>query len=104
LLRTAPVPMYLLSKLVRGEQFKVVMTGEGADEFLAGYDIFKEMKIRRFWAQAPDSKKRAKLLGRLYPDIRGMGASGAFLAGFFKKDLERTDSPYYSHLIRWKNT
>lgn len=104
LLRTAPVPMYLLSKLVRGEQFKVVMTGEGADEFLAGYDIFKEMKIRRFWSQAPDSKKRAKLLGRLYPDIRGMGASGAFLAGFFKKDLERTDSPYYSHLIRWKNT
>jgi len=104
ILRTAPVPMYLLSRLVREHQFKVVMTGEGADEFLAGYDIFKEMKIRRFWAQAPESPLRPKLLARLYPDISGMNASRAFLAGFFKKDLGQTDSPYYSHLIRWKNT
>lgn len=105
ILRTAPVPMFLLSKLVREHNFKVVMTGEGADEFLAGYDIFKEMKIRRFWARDPASSLRPKLLARLYPDIRGINASGgAFQAAFFKKDLERTDSPYYSHLIRWKNT
>ena len=104
ILRTSPVPMFLLSKLVRDHNFKVVMTGEGADEFLAGYNIFKEMKIRRFWAADPDSKLPPKLLGRLYPDIRGVGASAAFLTGFFKKDLEQTDSPFYSHLIRWKNT
>lgn len=104
ILRTAPVPMFLLSQLVRNHRFKVVMTGEGADEFLAGYDIFKEMKIRRFWAAAPDSKLRPLLLGRLYPDIRGMGASAAFLTGFFRKDLEQTASPFYSHLIRWRNT
>ncbi len=104
ILRTAPVPMFLLSQLVREHQFKVVMTGEGADEFLAGYDIFKEMKIRRFWARQPESQKRPKLLARLYPDIRGMGASAAFLAGFFKKGLEETGSPYYSHMIRWRNT
>lgn len=104
ILRTAPVPMYLLSGLVRDHRFKVVMTGEGADEFLAGYDIFKEMKIRRFWAADPESKLRPKLLGRLYPDIRGIGASAAFLTGFFRKDLNQTDSPFYSHLIRWRNT
>lgn len=104
ILRTAPVPMYLLSRLVREHQFKVVMTGEGADEFLAGYDIFKEMKIRRFWARDPDSKIRPKLLSRLYPDIAGFGTSSAFLTGFFKSDLTCTDSPYYSHLVRWKNT
>jgi len=104
ILRTAPVPMYLLSGLVRAHNFKVVMTGEGADEFLAGYDIFKEMKIRRFWAVDPDSSLRPKLLGLLYPDIQRMGASAAFLTGFFKKDLLQTDSPYYSHLIRWRNT
>lgn len=103
-LRTAPVPMFLLSRLVREHQFKVVMTGEGADEFLAGYDIFKEMKIRRFWARDPESKIRPRLLSRLYPDITGFGASSAFLTGFFKNDLTRTDSPYYSHLVRWRNT
>jgi asparagine synthase (glutamine-hydrolysing) len=103
-LRTAPVPMFLLSGLVREHNFKVVMTGEGADEFLAGYDIFKEMKIRRFWAADPDSILRPKLLSVLYPDIQRMGASAAFLTGFFKKDLAQTGSPYYSHLIRWRNT
>lgn len=40
LLRAAPAPLYLLSKLVRDSGFKVVVTGEGADEVLAGYDIF----------------------------------------------------------------
>lgn len=104
ILRTAPVPMYLLSQLVRKHNFKVVMTGEGADEFLAGYDIFKEMKIRRFWARDPESKIRPRLLSRLYPDITGFGASSAFLTGFFKNDLTCTDSPYYSHLVRWRNT
>jgi len=49
LLRTAPAPMFLLSKLVRSHGYKVVLTGEGADEFLAGYDIFKEARVRRFW-------------------------------------------------------
>ena len=108
ILRTAPAPMYLLSRLVRQHNFKVVMTGEGADEFLAGYDIFKEMKIRRFWAKDPDSTLRPRLLAQIYPDIAAFGsrlsAGGAFLTAFFKRDLAQTDSPYYSHLIRWKNT
>jgi asparagine synthase (glutamine-hydrolysing) len=104
ILRTAPAPMFLLSKLVRENHFKVVLTGEGADEFLAGYDIFKEMKLRRFWARDAESTLRPRLLARLYPDIRGLSASGAFLSAFFKKDLMQTQSPFYSHSIRWSNT
>ena len=56
--RTAPAAMYLLSELVRKAGIKSVLTGEGADEVLAGYDIFREAKIRRFWAKAPDSTRR----------------------------------------------
>ena len=56
LLRTAPAPMFLLSRLVNRSGYKVVLTGEGADEFLAGYDIFKEASIRAFWSRRPDSK------------------------------------------------
>ncbi len=56
--------MMLLSKLVRENNIKVVITGEGADEMLAGYDIFKEAKIRRFWAKQPDSTLRPRLLNR----------------------------------------
>jgi asparagine synthase (glutamine-hydrolysing) len=104
LLRTAPTPMFLLSKLVHEYDYKVVLTGEGADELLAGYDIFKEMKIRRFWAKDPTSQKRPSLLRRLYPDISGMGSNSAFVLAFFKKGLTNTTSPYYSHTIRWTNT
>jgi asparagine synthetase B (glutamine-hydrolysing) len=85
--------------------FTVVITGEGADEFLGGYDIFKEMAIRRFWAKQPDSQQRPLLLKRLYPEISRLGSSSeAFLTAFFKKNLTDTESPFYSHLIRWSNT
>ncbi|WP_416674496.1 asparagine synthase (glutamine-hydrolyzing) [Egbenema bharatensis] len=104
-LRTAPAPMYLLSKLVHDHDLKVVITGEGADEFLGGYDIFKEMVIRRFWAKQPDSQIRPLLLRKLYPEIARLGGSSeTFLTAFFKKNLSNTDSPFYSHLLRWSNT
>ena len=48
ILRTAPAPLYQLSGLVREKGLKVVLTGEGADEVFAGYDIFKEARVRRF--------------------------------------------------------
>jgi len=105
LLRTAPVPMYLLSKLVSENNIKVVVTGEGADEFFGGYNIFKEMMIRRFWAAQPDSKLRPLLLKRLYPYLPHIqNASPAMLKMFFNFRLEDTSNPYYSHLIRWNNT
>src|SRR5258706_2125471 len=44
--RTAPSPLYVLAGLVRQNGFKVVLTGEGSDEMLGGYDIFKEAKVR----------------------------------------------------------
>ncbi|QDT93140.1 asparagine synthase (glutamine-hydrolyzing) [Gimesia algae] len=104
-LRTAPAPMYLLSKLVRDSQFKVVMTGEGADEVLGGYDIFKETKIRRFWSRQPDSAIRPLLLKRLYPYMKNLQAqSPAYLKAFFKIRQEEIDSPFFSHLPRWDLT
>ena len=105
LLRTAPAPMFLLSGLVRGKNFKVVLTGEGADETLAGYDIFKEMRLRRFWARQPDSEIRPLLLRRIYRDIANLSDGQMnYLKVFFRQGLTETDSPYYSHLIRWNNT
>jgi len=104
IMRTSPAPMFLLSKLVCDRRYKVVLTGEGADEFLAGYDIFKESKVRRFWAQQPDSAWRPLLLKRLYPDISRLGASGAgFLKAFFGNGLTDVDRPDYSHTVRWQN-
>jgi asparagine synthase (glutamine-hydrolysing) len=106
LLRTAPVPLFQLSKLVKQNNYKVVLTGEGSDEIFAGYDIFKEDRIRRFWARQPSSKTRPRLLQRLYPDIfqQADSRAKAFLEGFFRKGLSLVESPGYSHMIRWDNT
>ncbi len=40
------IPHYLLSGLVREKNYKVVYTGDGADEILAGYDCFRQDKMR----------------------------------------------------------
>lgn len=40
LIRTAPVPMLLLSRAVRKAGIKYVLCGEGADEMFAGYPVF----------------------------------------------------------------
>ncbi|MFY9271330.1 MAG: asparagine synthase (glutamine-hydrolyzing) [Candidatus Manganitrophaceae bacterium] len=105
IIRTAPVPMMLLAKGVREAGIKVVLTGEGADEVLAGYDIFKEAKVRRFWAQAPKSRMRPLLLRRLYPYLSEMkGQAAAYLTAFFGQGLEETNDPFYSHAPRWRVT
>lgn len=105
ILRTSPIPMYLLSKKVRESNIKVVITGEGADEILAGYNIFKEAKIRRFWAKQPNSTIRPRLLTKLYPYLPMLKNSPDLaLKMFFGYKLEQTDDPIYSHLLRWHNT
>jgi asparagine synthase (glutamine-hydrolysing) len=104
-LRTAPAPMYMLSGLVREHGLKVVLTGEGSDEFLGGYDIFKETMVRRFWSANPQSKLRPLLLKKLYGDVPAIGdASQAYLEAFFKNGITETNNPYYSHLVRWRSS
>jgi asparagine synthase (glutamine-hydrolysing) len=94
MVRTAPVPLFLLSRLVNQHNLKVVLTGEGADEFLGGYNIYKEAKVRRFWAKNPDSTMRPLLLKRLYPYVTNLtSGGGAYLTAFFKERLTDVDAP-----------
>jgi asparagine synthase (glutamine-hydrolysing) len=105
MLRTAPTPMLLLSDLVRKNNIKVVVTGEGSDEILAGYDIFKEAKIKRFWASQPESKIRPLLLKKLYPYLSQMkDVNPNMIRMFYGYKLEEVNNPYYSHLLRWNNS
>lgn len=105
ILRTAPAPLFLLSKLVHDSGIKVVLTGEGSDEMLAGYDLFREARVRRFWARQPDSKWRHKLLERLYPYLtRSPVSQQALTRQFFGRGLERAKLPGFSHETRWNGT
>lgn len=104
ILRTAPAPLFLLSRLVRQHEYKVVLTGEGSDEILGGYDLFKETKIRAFIQRRPDSSLRPLLLKRLYPYLAlSPTKSTEYARKFFDTDAPLTDI-FYGHRPRWKTT
>ncbi|MBA1157019.1 asparagine synthase (glutamine-hydrolyzing) [Microvirga mediterraneensis] len=103
--RTAPAPLFMLSGLVRDHGFKVVLTGEGADEVFAGYDIFKEAAVRRFCARQPRSRFRSHLFRRLYPYLPNLSQqTPEYLTSFFCGGDDASDSPLFSHLPRFRST
>jgi len=105
IVRTAPAPLFLLSKLVRESGYKVVLTGEGSDEILAGYDIFKETKVRRFLEKNPDSHFRQLILKRLYPYLAHSPVrSVKYAEAFFNTDADKYPPQYFSHVPRWNTT
>lgn len=104
ILRTAPAPLFLLSKLVRDSGIKVVLTGEGADEMFAGYDLFREGKVRRFWGRQPSSRSRPRLLERLYPYLaRSPVAQQALAREFFGRGREDFGAAGFAHGPRWQS-
>ncbi len=104
IVRTAPAPLYLLSSLVRQSKYKVVLTGEGADEVLGGYDIFKEAKVRAFIGARPDSVCRPYLLKRLYPYLALSPAKSTQYAAKYFDTHAPLDDIFYGHRPRWKTT
>jgi len=98
LVRTAPVPLYLLAREVHEHDLKVVVTGEGADELFWGYDIFKEVAIR---ARHRDDPERAmELLGELYPHLGTSGARRGPGWTRFLLEAGAGDDPLASHMTR----
>ncbi|EJN02158.1 asparagine synthase (glutamine-hydrolyzing) [Phyllobacterium sp. YR531] len=105
ILRTAPAPLYLLSNLAKSEGYKVVLTGEGADEVFAGYDIFREAKVRRFCASQPNSRVRPNLFKKLYPYLNSLKQqSPEYLAAFFGTAADDLGDPLHSHRPRFRGT
>ncbi|MGP3535744.1 asparagine synthase (glutamine-hydrolyzing) [Microbacterium sp. RD1] len=104
LLRTAAAPMFLLSRHVSESGYRVVVTGEGADETLAGYDLFREAAVRRFWARDPQATVRSRAVDVLYPWMqRSPARAPAFARSFFSRNLD-PDDPFLSHRPRWDST
>lgn len=104
LLRSAPGPLFMLSRLVHDSGLKVVVTGEGADEILAGYDIFREARLRSFWARDPHSAVRGNAVALLYPWLsRSPSQTPEFARQFFGRNLDPKD-PALSHRPRWDST
>src|SRR5690606_1505693 len=71
----------------------------------AGYDLFKEAKVRRFWARRPDSAWRHLLLTRLYGYLRHSPVSTpGFARSFFGQGMEHIGRPVFAHAPRWSTS
>ena len=98
IVRTAATPLMLLAGHARQAGFKVVLSGEGSDEVLAGYDLFKEAAIRRFIARSPSSAWRGRLLQRLYPYLSHSPMRGSAMAQrYLQASGVVPDSPFFAH-------
>lgn len=102
LVRTAPVPMYLLAREVRASGITVIATGEGADELFWGYDLFKEVVLREL--SATDPVQAAELLDQLYGYLGPEAARRGPAWRRFILETGTSDDPLSSHLTRARST
>ena len=98
LVRTAPTPMFLLSRSVDEHGIKTVITGEGADELFWGYDLFKEVLARQLAARDPAAARA--LIDRLYPDLTANPARRGPAWQRFVLEAADIDEPLGSHMTR----
>lgn len=99
-LRTGPLPMMKLSSWVRENDRCVVITGEGADEFFGGYDLFREVKIRNFCRKDPASNYRGLLFKRINQFVPGLKNMSAQALSLYYNSV-RHEGEFGSHLSRW---
>jgi asparagine synthase (glutamine-hydrolysing) len=102
LVRTAPVPLFLLAQEVRAQDLTVVITGEGADELFWGYDLFKEVVVRELHRRDPESAKA--LLEDFYPYLEASSARRGPAFTRFLLETGSADDPLGSHLTRAEAT
>jgi len=90
---------------VRDNNIKVVITGEASDEILFGYDSYKELKLLRFWAKAPQSSVRPLLIKRLYPHLRHYADAKAYglMKLYYEDFLDTITNPLAGLNIRIRN-
>ena len=102
--RTAFVPLFCLSKLVRETGIKVVLTGEGADECFYGYNIFKEALVRSKWAEFESPAAKLDAVAKMYPYIPQFQKHAKSYVSLFNRFVTKKSSPYFSHLVRFHNS
>jgi asparagine synthase (glutamine-hydrolysing) len=102
LYRLAPIPMYLLAREVRARGLKVVLTGEAADEFFLGYDLYRELLVRTALEEEnlseEDKSRRVQELYHYLDHFRSDNVAG--ILRFFEAISGRTGDPLYGHRAR----
>ncbi|SEB84122.1 asparagine synthase (glutamine-hydrolysing) [Paramicrobacterium humi] len=99
LVRTAPAASVRLAAHIKGKGIRAVLSGEGADELLCGYDLFKVARIRSRWATNPDAADQLTELENVMAQQKQLGR--AIERAFYEQGVDDPDDPIFSHLNRW---
>ena len=102
LVRTAPVPLFMLAQEVRSNGITVVATGEGADELFWGYDLFKEVALRELNQRDPEQAEQQ--LDQLYQYLGHTAARRGPAWRRFLLETGAEDRTLGSHLTRVEAT
>lgn len=103
--RTAPVPLFLLSRKVRENDVKVVLTGEAADEILFGYDTNKELMLLDKWKKGLSDSDVLDLIRQLNPHLDHFKDKEkvGFLKMYYEGFLNRFEGPLAGLIMRVSN-
>ena len=101
LVRTAPASSYQLAQEIENHHTRTVLSGEGADELLCGYDLFKVANIRDSWSKDPDSDTWPRMLEEALGPQRALGRTVE--RAFYEQGLDRRSDPIFSHQNRWRS-
>jgi asparagine synthase (glutamine-hydrolysing) len=102
LVRTAPASSYQLAREIEAHHTRTVLSGEGADELLCGYDLFKVASIRDSWSKDPDSTVWPRMLEEALQSQRGLGRTVE--RAFYEQGLDQRSDPIFSHQNRWRSS
>src|SRR5262245_28919787 len=106
--RTAPAPLYLLSQRARDEGIKVVLVGEGADEILLGYHLYKAVRAQEWLAGGHASMADVELLRRVlafdpYYHPALVAEAAARPAELYRRLAGAASGSFGVHELRWSH-
>lgn len=102
LVRTAPASSIRLAHEIERHHTRAVLSGEGADELLCGYDLFKVANIRDAWSKEPDSPVWPRMLEAALQQQRDLGRTVE--RAFYEQGLDQRSDPIFSHQNRWRSS
>jgi asparagine synthase (glutamine-hydrolysing) len=99
LTRMAPVATFMLARELALHDVRVVLTGEGADEMMLGYDVFKLAQARQAWLTDGTTPAGGGLSLAELPEPERIQLSGGGLSSL----AGELSDPCFSHLPRWQS-